>query len=86
MTTAKMVPREPTPKTIGYAYVGVWSDGTLGWCLPAHLTHDPKRTYSRRYAEPCEPHPDWSNIGEPSYLCKITIERVPNVRMRRIKP
>ena len=24
-------------KTVGYGYVGEWSDGTLGWCLPKHM-------------------------------------------------
>jgi hypothetical protein len=66
--------------TVGYGYVAKWSDGMLGHCLPEQLCG-----HSRRYPEPCAPHPEWLNIGEPSYLCKITIERVPNVRMRRIK-
>jgi hypothetical protein len=69
--------RRGTSKTVGYGYVGEWADGTLGWCLPNHVGG--KQHY------PCAPHPTWSNIGEPSYLCKITIERVPNKRMRRIK-
>jgi hypothetical protein len=67
-------------KTVGFGYVGEWADGTLGWCLPTHLSG-----YSIRVKEPCAAHPEWSNVGERSYLCKITIERVPNVRMRRIK-
>jgi len=68
-------------KTVGYGYVGEWSDGTLGWCLPNHISG----TSREEETEPCASHPEWSNIGEPSYLCKITIERVPGVRMRRIK-
>jgi hypothetical protein len=67
---------------VGYGYVGVWADGTLGWCLPDHL----HSSNSVRRNQRCAPHPEWSNIGEPSYLCKITIQRVPNKRMRRIKP
>lgn len=66
-------------KVVGYGYVGEWSDGTLGWCLPKHLSGE------RFPADKCAAHPTWSNIGEPSYLCKITIERVPGKRMRRIK-
>jgi hypothetical protein len=74
-------------RTIGYGYVGRWNDGTLGWCLPARVS---PCMPSMRLSERAEPHPDWSNIGEPSYLCKITIQLVKNKRgkptMRKIKP
>lgn len=72
-------------KAVCYGYVGEWADGRLGWCVPKHLGGVTEKQ-SRKRPEPCAAHPEWSNIGEPSYLCKITIERVPNVRMRRIKP
>jgi hypothetical protein len=67
-------------KVVGYGYVGEWCDGTLGWFLPRHMSGG-----NRKRPEPPQAHPNWSNVGEPSYLCKITIERVTGVRMRRVK-
>ena len=60
-------------RVVAYGFVGEWADGTLGWFLPAHLVHSHK---SRRYANGPAKHPNWSNIGATSYLCKITLERV----------
>lgn len=69
-------------KTVGYGYVGEWNDGAIGWCLPTHLTACPGIN-ERPKLEP------W-NVGEPTYLCKVTIERVKDSRgrdiVRRIKP
>lgn len=78
---SRNVLRPTRKKVVGYGYVGLWRDGVPGWCLPENIYPGE----SRRYAMPCAAHPDWSNIGEPSYLCKITIEVVDGVRMRRIK-
>ena len=53
-------------KTAGYGFVGRWADGTLGWAMPTHLG-----------ASVIEhPRPAIWNRGEPSYLCRITVEQV----------
>jgi hypothetical protein len=79
-------------RRIGYGYVGAWQDGTLGWCLPLHLdtsSRDKPPRWLRKSPNKCAPHPDWSNIGEPSYLCEITIKLILDKRgrpiVRRIK-
>jgi hypothetical protein len=58
--------------TVGRGYVGAWNDGRLGWFLPDHL----EPSTSHLSADKAASHPDWSNIGVPSYLCKITIEPI----------
>lgn len=68
-------------KEVGYGYVGLWSDGTLGWCLPEHLS--PYIKYPQKITAE-----DW-NVGEWSYKCKITIEPIKNekgkITRRKIK-
>jgi hypothetical protein len=82
---------DPHSKGVGYGYVGMWSNGTLGWFMPTHLsTATAPRKWLRHAPDKPAKHPEWSNIGEPSYMCKITIELVldKNRRpiVRRVKP
>jgi len=63
-----------TKRTIGLGFVGCWNDGTLGWCMPTHLSG---------LKGQCD-HPEvnrW-NVGERTYLCRITVEQVFNKRGR----
>jgi hypothetical protein len=76
----KKIERPTQTKAVGYGYVGMWSDGTLGWFMPRHFGA------GKRYKQPACAHPEWPNIGEPSFLCKITLELVPNAKPRRVKP
>lgn len=72
-------------KSVGYGFVGKWEDGQLGWFLPNHLT-----ATGRRLPDIAAAHPNWSNIGERSYLCKITVELVRDKLgrpiIRKVKP
>lgn len=74
-------------KSVGYGYVGEWSDGKLGWFLPTHMSGN--QTKTRFNADPATRHPGWSNIGETSYLCRITIVRLKNSKgkfiVRKVK-
>lgn len=81
-------PRDAKPR-VGYGYVGVWSDGTLGWCMPKHVSsHDKDVKSARRYVHKVDAT-EW-NTGSQSYLCRITIAPVRDSRgrfiVRRIKP
>lgn len=59
----------------GRAWLGVWSDGTLGWVAPEHLADDTTRTpYKRGYVRP----------NREFYLCEITWKPVRDKRGRLI--
>lgn len=60
-------------KLVVTGYVGEWSDGTLGWFLPNTLSFFSNKEAPRR---------DENTQGQPSYLCKITVERIPGARRR----
>jgi len=53
----------PDP-TLGRAYVGVWRDGSLGWCAPKyiHSKSDSGKPETTKY-----------NRGRRVYLCEVSI-------------
>ena len=67
--------RRSTNKTVGYGYVGRWSDSALGWFLPECLSG----------GKHIDLPPDNTAIDDDDrfVLCKITIEAVPGKRTRR---
>jgi len=65
-------------KLVAYGYVGRWSDGTLGWFLPRHLSQ-----YDT-LSKPSSPDKTFdSMVGELAELCKITIEIEPSIKRRQ---
>ncbi len=59
-------------KTVGYAFIGRWNDGTLGWGMPDVLSGNPRRFLDgtgRLFEEN-------SMNGDRAFLCKVTIEQV----------
>jgi hypothetical protein len=82
-------PRFPAPSSataVGFGYVGAWANGLPGWVMPTHVDTS-YRPRKRRYPGRVQGQ-DW-NIGEPSYLCRITVTPVLDKRgrliVRRIK-
>lgn len=70
----------PKPTT-GYGYVGVWSDGSIGWFMPRHIDS----RYARNY--PSSPAPDmprYAGKRERAFLCKITVTPVTDKRGRPV--
>ena len=71
-------------KTVGYGYVGRWSDGTLGWFMPMCMSNNSERhpyiPSGKEYSF-C-----WGELAE---KCRITIEPIKNHKglpiRRRIK-
>lgn len=63
-----------TETVVGYGYVGEWSDGTIGWWLPRHVSG-----YAGQTEPPNEDsiiHSGTADAGDPFYLCRITVERL----------
>ena len=79
--------RDDKPATkkrlVGYGYVGVWSNGTLGWGMPRHLNTRLRKTRSLRRC-PDKAKPDKWNQGAQTYLCEITVKPVTDSRGRFI--
>ena len=71
-------------KVVGYGYVGRWSDGTLGWFMPMHMSNN-----SEKYPHIPRGRGYLFCRGELAEKCKITIEPVKNSKglpiRRRIK-
>lgn len=65
-----------TERSVGYGYVGRWSDGTLGWFLPDHLTGD-KWTNDPPSTHECAHNATF-------VLCRVTVEQVFDSRKRAI--
>ncbi len=61
-------------KAVGYGFVGEWNNGTIGWCLPSHLSNGSNTVEKRPW-----------NVGEDSFYCRITIERMKNKKGKYIK-
>ncbi len=76
-------------KTIGHGYVGQWSDGSLGWFMPAHLSGN-GRKYPDKPRMSEGPYGIFPPEGGQGFLCRITVERVRDKRgrpiVRRVKP
>ena len=60
------VPKE----TIGFGYAGVWSDGSVGWFSPHHVSDSKKPRYTDK------PVSNPNTSGERFFLCKITMTPV----------
>jgi hypothetical protein len=69
-----MTKRIEVPKSVtSYAYVGLWDDGQIGWCLPSHANkydtvHSPAPATDR-----WEEH---AENGDRAYICRITVEQI----------
>lgn len=73
--------RRAKKKLIAYGYVGRWMNGVLGWGIPDTLHfYDNRKRPARPTKFACG-----SNLGEPTELCKITIEVIPNKRRRFVR-
>lgn len=69
-------------QTKGFGFAGVWSDGTLGWFMPDHISNG-----GRNYVgSPNERAQEFVNKdgGDRFFLCKITVTPVVNVKGRPI--
>jgi hypothetical protein len=65
------MPRKRKVKTprgvVGFAYVGTWPDGQLGWAVPNYI--EPGRTAEMPLCE------TWTR-GATFYRCRVTIEPI----------
>lgn len=73
--------KQNTTKTVGYVYVGRWSDETLGWIIPKHVYGWGKNLPSiPKLSEMGE----WARDAE-LVKCKITLEVVKGKNGKPIK-
>ena len=74
--------KKASNKSVSYAYVGRWLDGSLGWNVPTHIhrSETRKRPRSVKLSD-TEGH----GIGEWAELCKITIEPVKNEKGKPVR-
>ena len=56
-------------KTIGYGFIGVWANGSVGWMGLSHIGG------SREYPDMPVDSPDRKEImkGERLFMCKVTV-------------
>lgn len=67
-------------RSVGYAYVGRYIGGGLGWFLPQFLSGQKDRADTRHVREA---EREGACHGE-FVLCRITVEEIPNHRKRHI--
>lgn len=70
-----MKKNEQVKSNYGKGWVSCWKNGVLGWWMPKHLSG-----FGNDYA-----HGGSTQIGEMSYLCKITVKPVKDKLGRYIK-
>jgi hypothetical protein len=69
-------------KTIGYGFVGRWYNGSVGWCMPRHLSQSSVRGRSE---PPSDVFDENAKDGDCAVLCKITVEVVHDKLGREIR-
>lgn len=57
-------------KVRGFAYVGTWRDGELGWCGARHLSNDKTPKYPH---SPSQSWEDNAHPGDRAFLCEVIV-------------
>ncbi len=70
-------------KTVGYGYVGRWSDGELGWAMPGFVDTGKDNAARRRGTRGSACKGSYARNAKLE-LCRITIEPVKDSRGRPI--
>ena len=72
-------------KNVSYAFIGRWSDGKIGWCVPVYLDGYGDTKHGRR--SPARPTArDMSHFKDVTVtLCKVTVEVVKDKLGREIR-